>query len=495
MMVMMNSHVILSAFWTAFAMRNRDPNTYRTTSPPSSLYHQQAPSHAGGQLGVTASSFFHHKYNNQLQKHHHFPCRLACLVASTPTAISDTEPGHHSVVEEGRRAAAPSNNVPQPQSSFLKTETQVHTSNATSTANIMTTTDGRGGPFMDRVRQLLEFRKEHGHCRVPKRHVENPALGTWVNKQRQEFKRFQSGKKPCALTPARIHLLESIGMCWDASGTATATATRTPRHPSSSTTVSSTMDENHEGIEIDMDEQEESAWQEELQELKQYMRVHNLTSVVDLPRQSSCEVWIKRQREKYGKLASVLWRDQNYQGARDHRHQQAGQSKRPLCNETTMTTAHASASRALGRTQQLSALDCDWYMTRRQAVWECRFRELKSYHEQYGDCCVPISFQASPQLAHWVSNQRKLYNQHSRRRQEQQQKQQEEQLQQNHHHHQHQQHQHQPHKTTTTIHQQHQSGTIATNKAMTEERQSRIERLQAIGFVWNRWDYEFSKKR
>jgi hypothetical protein len=30
---------------------------------------------------------------------------------------------------------------------------------------------------------------------------------------------------------------------------------------------------------------------------------------------------------------------------------------------------------------------------------------------------------------------------------------------------------------------------------MTEERQSRIERLQAIGFVWNRWDYEFSKKR
>lgn len=41
------------------------------------------------------------------------------------------------------------------------------------------------GAWMERARQLLAFKRVNGHTRVPKRFKENPALGNWVNKQRQ----------------------------------------------------------------------------------------------------------------------------------------------------------------------------------------------------------------------------------------------------------------------------------------------------------------------
>ena len=43
-----------------------------------------------------------------------------------------------------------------------------------------------GNSFLERVRQLQEFKQAHnGSTVVPKRFKENPALGNWVNKQRQ----------------------------------------------------------------------------------------------------------------------------------------------------------------------------------------------------------------------------------------------------------------------------------------------------------------------
>lgn len=43
--------------------------------------------------------------------------------------------------------------------------------------------------WIDRVYQLIEYRDLHGDTLVPKRHADNPALGNWVNKQRQEYKK------------------------------------------------------------------------------------------------------------------------------------------------------------------------------------------------------------------------------------------------------------------------------------------------------------------
>jgi hypothetical protein len=97
--------------------------------------------------------------------------------------------------------------------------------------------------------------------------------------------------------------------------------------------------------------------------------------------------------------------------------------------------------------QQLTALDeltFDWRKTQRETKWEHRYAELLQYRQEYGDCCVPISH-SNKQLANWVSNQRKQYN---RLKQGQ-------------------------------------------SEALTLERQRLLEEA---GFVWNLWEYEFTRK-
>jgi Helicase associated domain len=92
----------------------------------------------------------------------------------------------------------------------------------------------------------------------------------------------------------------------------------------------------------------------------------------------------------------------------------------------------------------LTKLDPDWWMTRRQWQWEVRFRDLQQFASMRGHCCVPISF-SDKKLAHWVSNQRKQFN-------------------------------------------------LREAGKPSELTSARIQKLENIGFVWNRWDYEFDKK-
>jgi Helicase associated domain len=94
------------------------------------------------------------------------------------------------------------------------------------------------------------------------------------------------------------------------------------------------------------------------------------------------------------------------------------------------------------KVEALQQLDHYWYMTPRDYLWEKRFLQLQEYKSNNGDCCVPIGYVHNKQLGQWVSNQRKKY------------------------------------KCIPAL--------ISEN---------RIERLNSIGFVWNRWEYEFNKKQ
>lgn len=53
-----------------------------------------------------------------------------------------------------------------------------------------------------RFEELQNFKKEYGHCRVPRK---TPKLGSWVDNQR-------TGKTRASYSKERITLLEAIGL-------------------------------------------------------------------------------------------------------------------------------------------------------------------------------------------------------------------------------------------------------------------------------------------
>jgi len=69
----------------------------------------------------------------------------------------------------------------------------------------------------DRYEQLLEFKKESGHCIVPQHFVRNRSLGKWVAKQREQYRFYREGKHSF-LTEERIDLLKSVEFVWQIKG-------------------------------------------------------------------------------------------------------------------------------------------------------------------------------------------------------------------------------------------------------------------------------------
>jgi len=52
-----------------------------------------------------------------------------------------------------------------------------------------------GAAFTHKLFELEEYRRKNGDCLVPKRYESNPSLGNWVNKQRQNYRKFFKGEK------------------------------------------------------------------------------------------------------------------------------------------------------------------------------------------------------------------------------------------------------------------------------------------------------------
>jgi hypothetical protein len=65
----------------------------------------------------------------------------------------------------------------------------------------------------DRLNELADYRKIHGHCNVPKKYSENTKLGQWVIHQRYQYKLHLEGKTSY-MTTLRIQELESLGFEW-----------------------------------------------------------------------------------------------------------------------------------------------------------------------------------------------------------------------------------------------------------------------------------------
>ena len=61
--------------------------------------------------------------------------------------------------------------------------------------------------WMERYTELEQYKNSEGHCNIPQRSTEHPALANWVKRQRRSYR---EGK----LSDDRVQHLEDIGFEW-----------------------------------------------------------------------------------------------------------------------------------------------------------------------------------------------------------------------------------------------------------------------------------------
>merc|ERR1712050_200330 len=73
--------------------------------------------------------------------------------------------------------------------------------------------DTHEATWLERLRELADFKEAHGTTAVPTNYMESPKLGTWVHHQRRQYKKFREGK-PCHITAERIQALDRLDFVW-----------------------------------------------------------------------------------------------------------------------------------------------------------------------------------------------------------------------------------------------------------------------------------------
>jgi hypothetical protein len=77
----------------------------------------------------------------------------------------------------------------------------------------------KGTAWEDRLSELANYRKVHGHCNVPQKCSENAKLGTWVAMQRSQYRLHLKGKTS-QITISRLLALKGLGFEWGSRATA-----------------------------------------------------------------------------------------------------------------------------------------------------------------------------------------------------------------------------------------------------------------------------------
>lgn len=73
--------------------------------------------------------------------------------------------------------------------------------------------DTHEATWLERLRELKEYKNTHGNCAVPTNYTANPKLGTWVHHQRRQYKRYKDGASS-SITKERVEILSQLGFAW-----------------------------------------------------------------------------------------------------------------------------------------------------------------------------------------------------------------------------------------------------------------------------------------
>jgi hypothetical protein len=261
----------------------------------------------------------------------------------------------------------------------------------------------------DRLSELAEYGKIHGHCNVPQRNSEYTKLANWVTYQRRQYKVHLEGKKS-KMTTFRIQELESLGFGW--------------------------------GVCI-------TAWEDRLSELAAYSIMQGNCNVPkNYSENTKLAYWVGTQRREYrlhqeGKKSNMttfriqelesLGFEWNRHGAawEDHLNDLAdyriiqGHCNVPQHGSDNLKLAAwvgeqrcqyrlhlkgKSSPMTTFRIQELETLGFEW--DNQYAIWEVRLSELADYRNIQGHCNVPAGYSKNTKLANWVAYQRRQYKLH-----------------------------------------------------------------------------------
>jgi hypothetical protein len=260
-----------------------------------------------------------------------------------------------------------------------------------------------------RFQQLLEFKKEHGHCTVPTNDKTFMKLSGWVQHQRAEKKKKEKGFKS-RLTDEREQRLDEIGFVWSI---------------------------------------QDRVWNQRLNELREFKSQHGHVRVHT--KNGKLGNWVMIQRLQYGfkskgeksTLSDKRMEALNELGFEWNLHEISWEEKFDEFKKFKENKINSNvkvapylyswivAQRAEKRYKQqglhshltaereakLDQIDFDWRVEenrnkQREDLWNKNFEKLKEYKNEHGSCRVPVrkhNTREENSFSHWVRDQRRYY--------------------------------------------------------------------------------------
>jgi hypothetical protein len=234
--------------------------------------------------------------------------------------------------------------------------------------------------------ELVNYHRVHGDCNVPLGYSENPQLATWVSTRRNSYKTGQ-------LDADKIQKLDELGFSWNP---------------------------------------DEDYWNQMYQELVEYHQAHGDCNVpLGYSENPQLATWVSTRRNSYktGQLdadkiqkldeLSFSWNrvedawKQMYQELVEY-HQAHGDCNVPRdYSENPQLATWVGGQRQRNnrgnldaeKIEKLDELGFSW--NPKEDQWNQMLDTLVAYKEELGDCNVPRKYSSNPQLATWVSSQRR----------------------------------------------------------------------------------------
>ncbi len=241
-----------------------------------------------------------------------------------------------------------------------------------------------------RLRELAAFRRRSGHCRVPERWSENPALAHWVRAQR-------ALEAQGTLRPERRRKLDALGFTWR----------RNRILP----------------------------WESMCSRLRAFRRAHGHADVSSHSGDARLLHWVQRQRmlfhtgrlaperrrtlERLGFRFRIQGRRRSFDEAVAELRALRRRGARPREVDPSLTVWIANLRRKqdqLTAAQRTTLEKLGVRFDVRDARWQAMLERLLAFRTRHGHVHVPASFRADRTLARWVVKQRVAHRQRTLRR-------------------------------------------------------------------------------